>query len=273
METLFNRSGSPATPNVTNEKGVKFHVYKRKCGRCGGMGRAEKWAYTGYVCYQCSGSCYSGENRDRLYTQAELDKLNARKAVRDEKKQAETEERRCIEEERVAAELVQVRKQYASLVKRIRDAAGNKADQGFFASIIDQVENKAKQLSDRQVEAVEGILVKMEAENARLQNATYVGVIGERREFELTLTKYKVFGDKWTGITYYVTMRTPEGNTVFYKGASPQSLGLRMEYDHSEGYSHLVEGSTTKCIAMVKEHRLNSYSNEPETVIQRPKAI
>jgi hypothetical protein len=26
------------------------------CSRCGGAGRADKWAYTGHTCYQCGGS-------------------------------------------------------------------------------------------------------------------------------------------------------------------------------------------------------------------------
>jgi hypothetical protein len=273
METLFNRSGSPATPNHINEKGVPFHVYARLCSRCGGQGRADKWCMTGYVCFQCGGSRYFGENRDRLYTQEALDKLNAIKAVRDEKKRLVAEAARKVEEARVEAERASVRETYAPLINRIRTVAGEKANDGFFASILDQVENKARNLSDNQIEAVERILGKIEEENARKQSATWVGEIGKRTQLDLTLVKVSTFGDRYTGITYYVTMRTAEGCTVFYKGSSPTSLGFKYDYDFQSGEYYMEKGSTTTVIATVKEHRNNKYNSEPETVIQRPKVV
>jgi hypothetical protein len=40
----------------TDKNGTRYYNGTCKCDRCGGAGRSEMWAYTGYVCYKCGGN-------------------------------------------------------------------------------------------------------------------------------------------------------------------------------------------------------------------------
>ena len=73
----------------TDKNGTKiYHDYT--CPRCGGLSGSDKWAYTGWTCYDCGGS---GRARNpeiiKVYTPEYRAKLDERARKRAEKKQAE----------------------------------------------------------------------------------------------------------------------------------------------------------------------------------------
>lgn len=54
---LFTRQGTaPTAPVQTDAKGRSFFVCPRPCSRCGGAGRSDRWAFTGYTCFDCGGA-------------------------------------------------------------------------------------------------------------------------------------------------------------------------------------------------------------------------
>lgn len=73
----------------TDRNGTKI-FYDWKCPRCGGLGQADKWRYTGLVCFECGGT---GKRRVakvvKEYTPEYWAKLEARRIARQEKYEAE----------------------------------------------------------------------------------------------------------------------------------------------------------------------------------------
>ena len=73
----------------TDKNGTKIY-HDWTCPRCGGAGEAQKWEYTGRVCYACGGT---GKRVKPLivkeYTDEYRDKLDARRAARQAKYEAD----------------------------------------------------------------------------------------------------------------------------------------------------------------------------------------
>lgn len=79
----------------TDRNGTKYYAGTVKCDRCGGAGRSDIWAYTGYVCYKCGGS---GVVADEWFERTEEyeEKLRLRRVA---KAQKEAEYRKAHAEE------------------------------------------------------------------------------------------------------------------------------------------------------------------------------
>jgi len=89
MTEYFTRDGSPYPAKVgrvtygRNDDKTGFGAYlPRVCGRCGGLGGADKWKHTGWTCYQCNGSGRGEPRFTPAYTREQLDRLNAAAAKR-----------------------------------------------------------------------------------------------------------------------------------------------------------------------------------------------
>lgn len=277
MVTLFTRAGVEQKPNGTNEKGAPVFRSKKTCSRCGGLGGADAWAHTGWTCYRCGGNGIDPNALvEKLYDAEKLVKLNATKAKADAKRATVKAEKAAEEKARAERERNEVRSSHKDLIDRLVRLAGDKiTEEGFFQSIHDQVMVQSRYLSERQVEAVTNSLDKIEVEIARREAATHIGSVGETREFTLTLVKVTSYGSQYDlgGVKYYCTFKDENGCKVLYKGTSPQSLGMVGRYDMSDNsYSYTV-GQTIRVKAKIKEHSYNKYTEEPETVIQRPKAL
>lgn len=285
MEPLFTRSGVQREANRTSDKGAPLFVSKRPCTRCGGAGGAEAWNHTGWTCYRCGGKCDDPvPSVEKLYTAEKLEKLNAAKGKRDAKKAAAAAEKQAEEAARALRERDDVLAHYQPLLARIRSAVPVKTDDdgyeadplegdGFLASMYRQITVQHRWLTERQQEALDSTLTKIETEKARVKAATFLGEIGVRTEFTLTLEKVVTWGDRWTGITYLCIFKTEEGSKVLYRGSSPHSLGLKGSYDPRDGEFYFETGQTVRVKAMVKEHKHSKYNGEPETWIARPKAL
>ncbi len=275
MTTLFLRDGTEAKANGATKTGAPTLTRDQTCSRCGGQGGADKWKPTGWTCFRCGGN---GKDPNKavlkLYTQEKLEKLNIAADKRAEKARIVREENEKIEAARQEAERATVLAANAPLLARIKKLVPERKEGSFFASIIEQIEVKARNLSDRQTEVVEASLAKIEAENARLAAAAHVGVVGSRCEMTLTLKKIVSWGDQYTtGITYLMIMQNENGSKVLYKGQSPHSLGFKTKYDPEMRASYIPLDQTVTVIASVKEHTLSKFNGEPETLIQRPKVV
>src|SRR5579859_361744 len=86
MTQMFNRYGEPRQANYMDDKNVPFFTFIAKCRRCGGAGGSDKWALTGWTCFDCGGSGQGKPAKERLYTTEKLAKLNASADKRNAKK-------------------------------------------------------------------------------------------------------------------------------------------------------------------------------------------
>lgn len=82
-----------------DKNGTKYYRLEgATCPRCGGIGRSEAWADTGYICYECGGSGLS-DIIEKVYSPEYLAKLETRRAA----KSAKAEDAIKAELERAAA--------------------------------------------------------------------------------------------------------------------------------------------------------------------------
>lgn len=282
-DQLLTREGQPFTGTVrVNDKAQRGHSVLRSCGRCGGAGGSDKWAHTGWTCFDCGGKGNIGRHDFvRLYTAAELDRLNAAKAKRDATRARKAAEAAAIEMTRRAAERSQVLADHADIL-RLMDRAAFEQGEGdeercvspFLSELIDQLRERARPLSPAQIEAAERAANKILAERVRAAAADFIGEVGERRDFALTLHKAVSLPDYGFGPSTLFIARTDDGSTVIYKGSNnPCEFPTEVRGEGRDRYRAYVVGGRVMVKATVKEHRRNQKTGERETVIARPKAL
>lgn len=271
MEQLFNREGQPKKAQTVDDKGRPVYLERKVCGRCGGAGGSDKWLHTGWTCFDCDGKGHRDQFlKHRLYTQAQLDKLNATKAKRDATRAAKAAAAAKVEEERRAVERQAVMAEFGPLVARMRGWGDP-----FLADLIAQVEGKVKRLSDAQIAAAETKLEKLEAEKARRQAAHFIGETGQRLELELEFVRLVSLPDYGFGESYLHIFRIPDGSTVIHKSQrfNPFELPTEWKGEGRDTWKQIVPGSKVRAKATVKEHRNNKKTGEPETFVFRPAVI
>lgn len=75
---------------VKVDKNETLHYVSQKCRKCGGVGGADAWVYTGYTCYRCGGNGIDPHPQVlKFYTEEYEAKLNERRAKAQAKKEAE----------------------------------------------------------------------------------------------------------------------------------------------------------------------------------------
>lgn len=259
---LFTREGSKFTGRATtNDRGhVGYFPGWRTCSRCGGAGGADKWKFTGWTCFDCDGKGKLPSDRFiKLYDADKLAKLDARaaklEAARVAKRQAAAE----AEATRIAAERETIINDHRAILDRIANVVDITGD-GFLADMHRQVSERARPLSERQIETANTACERIEAETARKASASYVGNIGDRVELTVSFVrKYDITEGYFGAPARFIwTFRDENGNTITYIG----------------GYAKALDGITDgaiKIVATVKDHK--EYRGEPQTVIQRPKAV
>lgn len=179
---FFDRNGTELRPNHEVD-GKPVFVRARRCGRCGGAGRSEKWRHTGLVCYDCNGVGTRGSETVKLYTADQLAKLDATKAKRDAKRMAA-----AVEAETVAAAEAAVRReafegQHADMLSWLRaNAQGNE----FLSDVLAAADRRAA-LSDAQIAAVAAFrAARLRIEENRAASE-HVGSVGDRIELVATV--------------------------------------------------------------------------------------
>ena len=247
---LFHRHGAPVTTAVrTDEKGKPFTMIPRACGRCGGLGGGEQWRHTGWTCFDCGGSGdhINGPKLCKLYTAEEIEKLNASKAKRDAKKLAAAEAKAAADKVEAEARRADFMTIHGALLAKCEPFAERSK---FIADVLSKALDKAS-LTENQVAALENVIAKIEAEDARKGNAKHVGAVGERlRGLFVTVKRIASF-DNHFGTFHITTLRDDDGNTFVVKSSS-----FRVREDDKL----CIDGT-------VKAH--DSFRDEPQTQLAR----
>lgn len=108
-----------------DRNGTKYFMISRPCIRCGGAGGSDKWAYTGWTCYECGGT---GQGKDEIvkeYTPEYEAKLEERRAKRRAKWEAEHAEEIA---EAKAKEEARIKEQEEAEKARLAEEARIKAE-------------------------------------------------------------------------------------------------------------------------------------------------
>lgn len=254
MIEMFTRNGRA----VQVAEGAKAFSQARKCGRCGGAGGADKWAYTGWTCFDCGGKGIDGTEVIKVYTAEKLAKLNATKAKADAKKAAAAAAKAAQLAAEAAARSEAFLAENAALIARARPymVSAEGREPGFIERVMTKAIAESK-ITENQASAVLASIEKIEEAARKRAASGYVGKVGERIEVAVTVERVASwerpkFGASWlTEMFSIVTMRTAEGNAVISKSASFWS----------------EEGRQFTIRATVKE--LSEYKGEKQTVVAR----
>jgi hypothetical protein len=259
---LFTRHGKAHTgPVGRDSKGNPFTTKPHTCSRCGGAGRADKWAHTGYVCFDCRGRGNTGTDTVKLYTADKLAKLNAAKAKADARREAARIAKAAVAATEAAARSEAFLAEHAALIARAKphmeDAfIGDVMGKALAKNLITVKQAEAVLASVDRIEA----WAKAKAEQAVVAAASrHVGKVGERVEIAVTVERVAKYerpsfsNPRYTDTVFIITMRDADGNALVSKTPS----------------FHAEAGEQLTIKATIKEH--SEYNGEQQTVLQRIK--
>ena len=257
---LFNRQGSEFTGTASvTEKGRPFQTVAVTCDRCHVVGGKRVWlmgiengrpfSRTGFECWTCGNSGVRKYVEVRLYTEAELAKINAAAQKRADKRFAAQQAAAAAKAaERVTAE-ADYRTANADFLSKIATLCVGDG-QAFWDRLAADLLNWLRAPTERQATLVEAEVAK------RAQNASsaFVGVLGGRQRLALTIEHIVVL-ESFYGTNFLTLARTGDGDVVTYKGRT--NIGCK--------------GETVTVEAMIKDHTV--YNGVNQTVIQRPRLV
>jgi hypothetical protein len=259
---LVDRNGTPHNGDVSHdEKGKPFFTRQESCHRCGGAGGADRWKFTGWTCFECSGTGLGSVRQVKLYTVEQHGKLEARAKKMEAKRVAKWEAERAVRLAPLNAWL----EANAHLVAQIRaglpaimdEQSGERVH--VYGSLIEKFEsaiNAAKIPADWLVNACIEKIIREGAQADLRAASRHVGQIGKRVEMELTCERLLDFPAEWPRTTFYVAIMVDEcGNRIVYKGGNPP----------------LGSGQTGRFKVTIKDH--DERNGEAQTIVARPKVI
>lgn len=252
MEKMFTREGSAHSgATFKDAKGRPGFSRLKSCGRCGGAGGWSGWP--GFTCYDCGGKGNLGYETIRVYTGAELVKLNATR----EKRRAKVEAKRVAKNEAIAAEAAAKLAGFMAANGELVAKAKAVAEKSPFVSDLVAKLEKYGSWSEKQVAVVAKIVAEMAANEIKAAASGWVGKVGERMEMKVTVERVASyvrpsFSGRGMETVWIVSMRTPEGNAIVVK--SPSFYGRE-------------KGEVLTMRATVKTH--DDYRGEKQTVMQR----
>lgn len=257
MNQLFTRNGHPIGNVLRDDAGKPYAMVPRSCSRCGGAGRSDKWAHTGFTCFDCGGSGdhQNGPLRSRLYTADEIAKLDASKAKRTAKRVAAADEKRAIEQAAADARRGAFMDQHKALFLRCEPYVSRSE---FVRDVIERAKSRCE-ISEGQVAAIETTVAKMAAGDARRAASDYVGQVGAKVEMAVTVERVSSyerprFNAAWlTEMVHVTTLRDENGNALVVKSPA----------------FYVAEGSNISIKGTVKDH--TTYRDERQTVLTRVK--
>jgi hypothetical protein len=229
-----------------------------KCSRCGGEGRSNAWARTGYTCYQCGGDGRGKVSRVPLYAPEELEKLNAAKAKADATRAAKAAAKHAAaESKRLEAEAARAEALQANpLFVRAQGHAGRNE---FIADVV--AKWKSADISEKQEAALLNACARIEAQDASKAAANAAGWLGkvdDRVEIDgvVLFMKCVHYGEgSWDPNRYLVKIRNANGAVLSWFTSS----------------GRYVEGDPMKGTAKIKKH--DEYRGEKSTVIGNFRAV
>lgn len=256
MTDFFTRHGTtPVNPAHIHDG---FVTIVGKCNRCGGAGRSDRWAFTGYTCFDCGGHGRGTPKEHRVYTAEKLAKLNGAKAKADAKRAAVAKAKADAAAELVAKERDAWLAVHGATVETAR-ALVSKSE--FVADLIARLDTGRVLWTDGQAAAVAKTVASF-AERARLAAATaFVGKVGDKVEVEVEVVgansyERSKFNAHWLKETVNITtMRGTDGNVYVVKSPA----------------FYAEKGEKLKVKGTIKEHSI--YNETRQNVLTRAKAI
>lgn len=264
-DKLFRRDGTEYTGAVArDDKGKPFFTYRRPCSRCGGAGGSDRWAHTGWTCYECGGARFTGPVTEKLYTVDQLAKLNATRDKRNAKKAAQAAVRAAAQE----AERNANRAAFIENNKPLFEIAAGLGDE-FVDNMIAECVARVR-LSENQVV----LIVRKLVQAAVKAQGAYADAVGVRREFSCKLEKFFDWSNTDGFPKFYKychIMRDDSGNVVKYVGS--KLLGGVSWKRHGYGDTEIVvdRDAVLTFKATVTEHV--DYKGEKQTIVSRPALI
>jgi len=244
---MYSRGGMEVKPLSYNHK-TKTGRYMgvHTCHRCGGAGRSDAWARTGYTCYECGGRGKWPEEH-KCYTKEKLDKLNAAAKAKRDKAEAERQAKYEARQAEHRAALEAYREENKVLLAR---AEPYRERSDMIRDLLEKGEQYAS-LSDKQKAFLVSLISKIEAD----AGSEYLGEIGERVRFRGTIEKV-LSGEsnsRWSAYWYITMIRTEAGHVIKYFNTIGE------------------EGETLQFSGTVKAHE--EYNGVKQTILQRMKVI
>lgn len=278
--TSWERIGEP----FYNDKNKLSIRVKQLCPRCGGTGYYATGvengqlklhpAYNG-ICLRCDGKSYE-EKVVRLYTKAEMDKMEATKRKNEEKKEldmkaaanlkyAEWLEKNGFSAEgdtyivtgdsySIKEELKSVGFRYDSILKWHIAQPGDYIDRCIKVNISEVATKNVFGIVNFNTGAADIIQTKLHA-NDEVIKSEWIGEIGERvRDIPATIKSIRGFEGMY-GYTRIITFVAEEGIITWFTSSCPD----------------VVEGDEVEITATVKDHK--EYKGVRQTVVSRAKII
>lgn len=237
---FFYRSGYEVQDTVYADGKKRYVLRNAHCKRCGGAGKSDRWAFTGYVCYECNGTGNPHKVVEPVYNAEQLAKLNARQDALRAKKQAAADAAK-------AAALEAFEAAHADLIAKL---AQLESPSRFITDIFEKG-RKFGSISTAQAQAVSEAIDRELARKAAGAASSYVGQKGQRIEFTGTVTFVTHFEGSF-GVTYITGLTDEAGNVIIQKGVHIGTKGQRLHVK-----------------ATVKEHGIRD--GVRQTIITRPK--
>ena len=131
-----------ATLIKTDKNGTRYYEGYVPCDRCGGNGGADVWKLTGWTCYKCGGE---GKilSKWKVYTPEYEEKLEAQRAKRRAKWEADHAEEIAEQNRRIAEEEARREAERIAEEKRIAEEQERKAQSQHIGQIGDKIEMSA----------------------------------------------------------------------------------------------------------------------------------
>jgi hypothetical protein len=257
MEKLFTKEGEVFEGAViASAKGKPGFKRLVTCGRCGGSGHYSYCSMYGTTCFGCRGSGNRGWEVARLYSEAELAKLNAAAEKRRAKKAAKVAAAAAAAKAEAEVAMVAFMAVNAELVASAKAIAGKNR---FVDELLEKLES-GRVWSEKMVAAVAKSVAEI-SERARLAaGSEFVAKIGERIEIKVKVERvasyvrrsFSGYGEETVRIS---TLRDEAGNAIVVKSPS---------FWVEKGEEFVVR-------ATVKEH--SEYNGEKQTVVMRAKVL
>lgn len=255
----FTRDGD-AVPahkvhSIDVSKGKGHYTYTPHCDRCGGLGRSEAWAHTGYTCFKCGGSCKGQPRTNEVFLPERLEALNASLEKRRAKAKAKADALEAARLEALQAPWLVWVNDHAQTIAEMREIA---ASSDFIKSLLLQIDG-VHMLTPNQLNAAHNNIERASVraqERAKSLASKWIGEVGERRNFTLTVNYIMDWSkpDQYPPIFSYLHVCTDaEGNIFKYVGNSSIIPGV---------------GETFTVKATVTKH--DHYEGVKQTQIARP---
>jgi hypothetical protein len=242
--------------SIDEKKGTAKFEEPHPCSRCGGAGGSEKWAYTGFTCFECGGHGYKARTRTvTVYSASRYAKLKAartrRAATLAAKRAQDAEAIAEIRQEAHARHVAAFEEAYPGFAARLHSFTdGN----DFLADLYVKLTETCGWLTENQVAAAEKAIQRIEhARASQYVNAS----IGDRVTLTITVERvlmpetsgFDLIPPRWTYIC-----RDAEGHAIIYRGRS-EAMPLK--------------GETAKLVATIKG--FDVFRDTKQTSIMRPK--